>query len=46
MVGWYYNMYRKSLVIIADQLIADEALLLWYNNKARKIMMRLEATVG
>ncbi len=45
MSGWCYNMNSKSLVVIADQLMADEALLLWYINKARGIMLRLEPTI-
>ncbi len=28
MSGWCYNMNSKSLVVIADKLMADEALLL------------------
>ncbi len=45
MTGWYYNMNSKSLVVIADRLMADEAaLLLWYINRAREIMLCLEAT--
>ncbi len=38
------HMNSKSLVVIADWLLAAEALLLWYINKAREIMLRLEAT--
>ncbi len=45
MSGWCYNMNSKSLVVIADQLMADKALLLWYNNKAREIRLHLEATI-
>ncbi len=36
-------MNSKSQVVIADQLMADEALLLWYINKA--IILRLEVTI-
>ncbi len=37
-------MNSKSLEVIANQLMANEALLLWYINKAREIMLHLEAT--
>ncbi len=30
MSGWFYNMNSKSLVVIADRLIADEAMLSYY----------------
>ncbi len=45
MSDWCYNMNSKSLVVIADQLMADEALLLWYINKSREIILHLEALV-
>ncbi len=50
MSGWYYNMNSKSLVISADWLMADKALLIYsyYNTttKTREIMVHVEATIG
>ncbi len=34
MSGWCYNMNSKSLMMIAGRLMADDALLLCYINKA------------